>query len=217
MAITLPHPYKVMPQAFKQVRWVLNELDNNRPGGNNIPAAWKAYRAKVLEKLGAMGSAAMQADCISDVSKAADLEKFLGTKVRLTGRGVCCVDQAITLAGLGDNIGTAFPTGEKFTWELPHLMENLLRCPRYKTGNLAAYSTWESQATRSKKFMVAFFTANSLARIGHMMLVTHDSDGTMHFKDSQDLASGWNPAGNYVLAWEVPGSNGVVPADSHEK
>jgi len=159
LTLNFPKPFKALPKNLQQIQWVLNRLEFNQDiNGNRIPPRFREYRRNVLENLRKINVLSLTKDCIKDLSNPLELDIFLDIAPRSNKDSHRCVDQALELCGLQNNIGNAFPANEKYTWELPYVLENILGCTPFGSRTLTPYVSWRRLAEGNAKHLVAFFT-----------------------------------------------------------
>jgi len=161
------------------------------------------YQRKVLSHLLECGEY-FKEDFVDEVNKPSELSKFLGLSKRPTEADKVCVDNALTAVGYA--FPATLPRGEKFTFEVPYIMEAagwaFMNGPT-DTFNTRFTALADAVAANSMYLICAKQAAN---KIGHMVVITTDGNKTAYLTDAQKQPN------NYSVYMYVGWRYGAAPA-----
>jgi hypothetical protein len=147
---------------------------------------WEAsYQQKVCDNL-ERGAWFFRADFIDEMSKPTELAKFVDPTKRPLDPGKVCVDNA--LAAVAYAFPIWYPKGEKFTFELPYLLQETGFASMNDATDVFKTSFKALAGKVANGQMVLVVAKKESEKIGHMVVITTDGQGNAFLTDAQKLA-----------------------------
>lgn len=169
----------------------------------SLAEAAVVYQRKVLSHLLECGEF-FKEDFVDEVNKPSELNKFLGVTKRPTDADKVCVDNALTAVGYA--FPATLPRGEKFTFEVPCIMETAGWTFMNGPGDIfkTKFTALADAVEANTMYLICAKQVSN--KIGHMVVITTAGDKTAYLTDAQKQPN------NYGVYMYVGWRYGAVPA-----
>ncbi len=193
-------PYKP-PALFTNAVKEIEILLNNPP--RTISMTHKTHARSVMQYLSRCDQY-FKDDFLDEIKKPTELPKFVGLSTRPNGLSVVCVDNALTSAGTPRP--ATCPAGEKFTFELPYLMN---ACGWTLVNHLNIHTQLLKTMSVHPNSIYLVDVKAPGNPISHMVIITTGANPTADcwITDKQKLNTDYSNA--TYLAWR---SNNAAPS-----
>ena len=168
------------------------------------------YVRAVVDFLDSDDGKKFQGDFNAEMKKEIDFGKFTkNNPARSELAGDVCVDNAMNNAGT--ELPDGCPVGEKFTFEIPYIMQtagwtHMAFC--HNAPILTKEFAEFRKSVQSKRQYLVVWTQNKGQSESHMICITVDGSRSAMIHDPQEQPN--NYAGGFCEAWESPSPGGAA-------